>query len=80
MKTGVAYKEKITPYEESGAHLKIYFLHLLLNLKNNCSLKKFLKWANKKRKNSNVNNVAFFKENLKKKNIWRYHYFTPVYQ
>ena len=79
MKTGVAYKEKITPYEEGGAHLKMYFSHLLLNLKNNCSLKKFLKWANEKHKNSNVNKVAFFKKKFKK-NTWRYHYFTPVYQ
>ena len=39
MKIGVTDKEKIIPYEEGGAHLKISFSHLLLNLKNNCLLK-----------------------------------------
>ena len=34
--------------EESGAHLKISFWHLLMNLKNKYLLKKLLKWANKK--------------------------------
>ena len=36
--------------------------HLLMNLKNNCLLKKLLKWANKKQcKNFNIYNVAFKK-------------------
>ena len=41
-------------------------------------LKKMLKWDNKKRKNFNVYNVIFLK--IIKKNTWRYHYFTPVYE
>ena len=31
-----------------------------MNLKNNCLLKKLLKWANKKCKNLNVYNPVFF--------------------
>ena len=37
-----------------------------------------LKWDNKKRKNFNIYNVIFLK--IIKKNTWRYHYFTPVYE
>ena len=33
--------------EEGGAHLRISFLNLLMNLKNKLLLKKLLKWANK---------------------------------
>ena len=39
---------------------KIYFWHLLMNLKNNSLLKKLLKWPNKKQNNFNIYNVAFF--------------------
>ena len=35
--------------EEGGAHLKISFWHLLMNMKNKLSLQKNLKWANKKK-------------------------------
>ena len=38
-----------------------------------------LRWANKKCKNFNSYNVVFKKKKIKK-NIGRYHYFTPVYQ
>ena len=31
---------------EGGAHLRISFWHLLMNLKNKLLLKKLLKWAN----------------------------------
>ena len=34
--------------EEGGAHLRISFWHLLINLNSNYLLKKLLKWANKK--------------------------------
>ena len=43
-----------------------------MNLKNNYCFKKRLKRANKKCKNFNTYNVAFFKKI--KKNTWRYHY------
>ena len=41
-------------------------------------LEKLLNWANKKCKNLNIYKVVIFKKI--KKNTWRYHYFTPVYQ
>ena len=53
-------KKKSHTYEEGGAHLRISFWHLLMNLKNKSLLKKLLKWANKKQNNFNVYNVAFF--------------------
>ena len=52
--------------EEDGAHLRISVWHLLINLKNNYLLKKLLKWANKKCKNFNISNVAFFYKNKEK--------------
>ena len=52
--------------KKGGAHLRISFWHLLMNLKNNYLLKKLLKWANKKCKNFNVYNVVFFKNNKEK--------------
>ena len=52
--------------------------HLLMDLKKNYLLKKLSKWANKKCKTFNIHNVVFLKKI--KKNYWRYHYFTPVYQ
>ena len=63
--------------EEGGAHIQISVWHLLMNLKKYL-LKKLLKWANKKCKNFNIYNVYFLKQ--LKKNTWRYHYFTSVYQ
>ena len=51
-----------------------------MNLKNNYSIKKLLKWANKKCKNFNIYNFVFFKKKKKKKNNWIYHCFTPAYQ
>ena len=33
--------------EEGGTHLRIFFWHLLVNLKNKLLLKKLLKWASK---------------------------------
>ena len=46
-----------------------FFLHLLMNLKNNYLLKRLLKWANKNVKNSNIYNVVFFLKKIKK-NTW----------
>ena len=43
--------------EEGGAHLKISFWHLLMNLKNKYLLKKPLKLANKKQNNFNIYNA-----------------------
>ena len=37
-----------------------------MNLKNNYLLKKLLKWANKKFKNSNIYDVVFLKKNKEK--------------
>ena len=65
--------------EEGDSHLRISVWHLFINLKNNYLLKKLLKWANKKCKNFNIYDVRTFLKKLKK-NTWRYHYFTPVYQ
>ena len=73
-----SYVIKSHTCEESGAHLRVSFSHLLINLKNKYLLKKLLKWANVKRNNFNIFNVAFKK--IIKKNTTRYHYFTPVYQ
>ena len=43
------YKKSHTR-EEGGAHLRISFWYLLMNLKNKYLLRKLLKWANKKKK------------------------------
>ena len=53
--------------------LRISVWHLFMNLKNNYLLKKQFKGVNKKWKK-----FIFLKKI--KKNPWRYHYFTPVYQ
>ena len=58
---------------EVGAHLIISVWHLLMNLNDNYSLKKLLKWANRLL----IFMLYFFKKI--KENTWRY-YFTPVYQ
>ena len=63
------WNKKSCRCEEGGAHFKISVWHLLMNLKNNCLLKK-LKWINKKRENFNIYNVVFFKKQIKK-NTWR---------
>ena len=55
-------QEKSHTCEEGGAHLRIFVWHLLMNSKNNYLFKKLLKWANKKCKNFNIYNVAFFKK------------------
>ena len=54
--------------EEGGAHLKIYFWHLLMNLKKQL-LKKLLKWANKKQNNFTIYNVALFLKKNKEKHL-----------
>ena len=46
--------------KKGGAHLRISFWQLLMNLKNNYLLKKLLNWANKKRQNFNIKNVVLF--------------------
>ena len=43
----VQKQKKSHTCEEGGAHLRISFWHLLMNLKNKLLLKKLLKWANK---------------------------------
>ena len=48
-------------------------------LEKQLSIKKLLKWANKKCKNFHNYNFVFFKKKIRK-NTWRYHYFTPVCQ
>ena len=65
-------KKKSHTCEEGGAHLKIYFWHLLINLKNKYLFEKMLNLANKNENNFNIYNAAF---KIKNK---RYHYFTPV--
>ena len=55
-----------------------FCLVLLMNLKYNYLLKKLLKQANKRCKNFNIYIVVIFKKI--KKNTWRYHYFTIVYE
>ena len=57
------YSKKSHACEEGGAHIRIYFLHLLMKLKNNYLLRKLLKWANKKCKNFKINKVVFFLKN-----------------
>ena len=52
-------QEEAHKYEESETHQRISFWYLLMNLKNNYLSKKVLKWANKKQKNFNIQNVAF---------------------
>ena len=44
---------------EGGAHVRISFWHLLMNLKDKHLFKKLLKWVNKKQNNFNNYNVAF---------------------
>ena len=66
------YKEKSHTCQEGGAHLRLSFWHLLMNLKNKQILKKLLKWANKKQKNFNIYNVAFIFKKIKK-DTCRYH-------
>ena len=46
--------KKFHTCDEGGAHLRISFWHLLMNLKKKKLLKKLLKWANKKQNNFNV--------------------------
>ena len=59
---------------EGGAHLKISFWNLLMNLKNKYLLKKLMKWVNKKQNNFNIYNIPLFLKKIKK-NTSRYHYF-----
>ena len=48
-----------THVKKVGAHLRIPFWHLLMNLKKQIIIKKLLKWANKKQNNFNIHNVVF---------------------
>ena len=61
--------------KEGGAHLRISFWYLLMNLKNKL-LKKLLKCHNKKQNNFNIYDVASFfpKKKKRKKRTCRYHY------
>ena len=61
--------------EEGGAHLRISFWYLLMNLKNKL-LERLLKWDSKKQNNFNIYNVASFllKKKKRKKRTCRYHY------
>ena len=63
--------------KESGAHLRIYFWHFLINLNNNYLLKNC--WSGPiKNVRVLIFKMLYFKK--KKKNTWRYNYFLPVYQ
>ena len=64
--------------EEDGAHLRISFLHLLINLKNNYLFKKLLSGLIKKVRIL-IFTMLHFPKKIKK-NTWRYNYLTPVYQ
>ena len=55
--------------KEGGAHFRISFWHLLMNLKNNCFLKELLKWVNKRRENFNIYHNVFFKKDKKHQEI-----------
>ena len=78
--TTKAIKKNHTHVKKVGNTSELLFgiYHLLMNLKNNYLLKKLLKWANKKCKNFNINNIVFFKKI--KKSTCRYHYFTALYK
>ena len=65
--------------EEGGVQLRISVWHLLMNFKHNNLLKNCQRRPIKKCENFNIYNVAF-KKKERKKNTWRYHYFTPVFQ
>ena len=69
-------------------HTSDFFLAFTDELEKQIFIKKLLKWANKKQSNFNMpvkNKVILtftmlhFLKKIKK-NTWRYHYFTPVYQ
>ena len=70
--------KKLHTCEEFGAQLRIYFWHLLMNLKNKYLLKILLKWTNKKQNDFNIYNAPHFLKEMKR-NTQIYHYFTPVY-
>ena len=54
--------KKSPPFEEGGTHLRISAWHLLMNLKNNYSLKKLLKWAKKCKKIITFTMLYFLKK------------------
>ena len=55
---GKELQENSHSCEEGGAHLRISFCYLLMNLKKKL-LKKLLKWADKNQNNFNIYNVFF---------------------
>ena len=61
--------KKITRMWRRWVHFRIYFCHLLMNLKNKHLLKELLKWTNKKQNNFNIYSVAF-KKRKKEKHLW----------
>ena len=66
--------------KEGGAHFRISFWHLLMNLKNNYFLKELLKWVNKKRENFNIYHNVFFKKDKKTpRDISRLHLCTKSF-
>ena len=64
---------------EGGANIRISVWHLLMKLKKNYLLKKLLKWAKKNLRILIFTMLYCFFKKIKKNN-WRYHHFTPVYQ
>ena len=59
-------KKKSHKCKERRAQLRISVWHLLMNVKKNYSLKKLLKWADKKCKNFDINNIVSFLKNQEK--------------
>ena len=72
-----SYWKKSHTCEEGDEHLRTSFWHLLMNLKSKYLLKN--SWSGPI-KNKII--LIFTMLHLKKikKNTWKYHYFTPVYQ
>ena len=62
-------KKKSHACKEGRAHLRISFLHSLMNLKNKYLLKQLLKWANKKENNFNIYNFEFLKKKQRKTSV-----------
>ena len=62
-------KKKKNTCEEDRAQIRISVWHLLMNLKNNYSLKKLLNWTNKKCKNFIFNSIVFFFSKKKEKHL-----------
>ena len=63
--------------EEGGAHLRISFWHLLMNLKDKYLFKKMLNWASGKQNKCNIYNIAFKKNKEKDVEISLFYICVP---